>query len=421
MLRDRRLNAGGGPGIVRGALGDGLADVSLLLIAVVVIALVFDFTNGFHDAANAIATSIGTRALTPTAALGMAAVLNVVGGLIYETRVADTMTQIVDAGIASQELVLAALLGAILWNLFTWFYGIPSSSSHALIGGLVGAAFAASWSVGTVKWDAVLKKVILPTLASPLAGLVVAAGVTALLYRLVHAQDGVVVRTGVRLLAGGLLAAFFGFIAHVVVGTPLDLLAHVELPWWLYGGLGVPLAWGTMRRVEGRGPRDVNGSFRILQTMSAGYMALEHGHNDAQKTMGIITLALVAEGVAAPEDGVPLWVKLACAGVIGAGTFSGGKRIIKTMGMKLVKLEPIDGFAAETVAASVIQVAGRFGMPISTTHAITAAITGVGVAKRISAVRWGVTAQILTAWILTLPAAAAIAGVSYFIIMAWVR
>jgi PiT family inorganic phosphate transporter len=393
-----------------------VADVSLLLIAVVVIALIFDFTNGFHDAANAIATSIGTRALSPTVALAMAAVLNVVGGLIYETKVADTMTQIVDAGVASQELVLAALLGAILWNLFTWYYGIPSSSSHALIGGLVGAAFAASWSTGTVKWDSVMNKVIVPTVVSPVVGLIVAALVTALLYRMVHGSESVVARWIVWALCGAMLTAFFAFIGHVLIGTPLHLAAHIELPWWVYGGLGVPLAAFTISKVVGKGPWEVNGAFRILQTLSAGFMALEHGHNDAQKTMGIITLALMAEGVVTKEDGVPLWVKLACAFVIGAGTFSGGKRIIKTMGMKLVKLEPIDGFAAETVAASVIQVAGRFGMPISTTHAITAAITGVGVAKRISAVRWGVTGQILTAWILTLPAAAFVAFGAYLII-----
>jgi PiT family inorganic phosphate transporter len=326
------------------------------------------------------------------------------------------MTQIVDAGVASQELVLAALLGAILWNLFTWYYGIPSSSSHALIGGLVGAAFAASWSTGPVKWDSVMNKVIVPTVVSPVVGLVVAALVTALLYRMVHGTESVVARWIVWVLCGAMLTAFFAFIGHVLIGTPLELLAHVELPWWVYGGLGVPLAVFTISKVVGKGPWEVNGAFRILQTLSAGFMALEHGHNDAQKTMGIITLALIAEGVVTKEDGVPLWVKLACAFVIGAGTFSGGKRIIKTMGMKLVKLEPIDGFAAETVAASVIQVAGRFGMPISTTHAITAAITGVGVAKRISAVRWGVTGQILTAWILTLPAAAAVAFGAYLII-----
>lgn len=393
-----------------------MSDLPLLLLVIVAVALFFDYTNGFHDAANAIATSIGTRALSPTAALGMAAVLNVVGGLIYETKVADTMGQIVDSGIASQELVLAALLGAILWNLFTWYFGIPSSSSHALVGGLIGAAFAAAGSVGAVKWDAVMHKVVIPTIASPIAGLSVAALVSAALYRLVNDREILPFKVGLWVFAFSLLCAFFGFVAHVVVGTPLEMLAHVEAPWWVWGLVGVVPAVATILRVVGQGPWQVNGAFRVLQSLSAGYMALEHGHNDAQKTMGIITLAMVSAGALAPGSAVPTWVKLACAAVIGIGTFTGGKRIIKTMGMKLVKLDPLDGFAAETVAASVIQIAGRMGMPISTTHAITAAITGVGVTKRISAVKWGVTGQILTAWVLTLPAAASVAGTCYLVI-----
>jgi len=186
---------------------------------------------------------------------------------------------------------------------------------------------------------------------------------------------------------------------------------HIGSLWFALPGAAGAL-W-LMPKVIGKGPAEVNGHFRGLQTLSAGYMALEHGHNDAQKTMGIITLAMIGEGVLQKGAGTPGWVKVACAVVIGLGTFSGGKRIIKTMGMKLVKLEPIDGYAAETVAGSVISLAGFMGMPISTTHAITAAITGVGATKRISAVRWGLTAQIMYAWILTLPAAGLIAGASY--------
>jgi PiT family inorganic phosphate transporter len=387
-----------------------------LLIAVVAVALVFDFTNGFHDAANAIATSIGTRALTPTVALAMAAVLNVAGGLIYEPKVADTMTKIVSPEIASQELVLAALLGAIVWNLLTWYFGIPSSSSHALIGGLVGGACGASYDLGTVQWDNVLDKVIYPTLISPVTGLVVASLVTAVLYRLVHGGTGPVEFAVVRLLSLAMISSFFAFLLQLLIAEPLAALEVVELPFVVFYPPALFAAELVIQQVIGRGPHRVNGVFRILQTLSAGFMALEHGHNDAQKTMGIITLALVAEGQIGKDDGVPLWVKLACATVIGLGTFSGGKRIIKTMGMKLVKLEPIDGFAAETVAASVIQVAGQFGMPISTTHAITAAITGVGATKRISAVKWGVTLNILFAWVVTLPAAAAIAAGAYLII-----
>jgi PiT family inorganic phosphate transporter len=416
-----------------------MAELTWILIAVVLVALIFDYTNGFHDAANAIATSIGTRALTPGVALGMAAVLNVVGGLVYETKVANTMTQIVRPGAASQELVLAALLGAIVWNLLTWWYGIPSSSSHALIGGLVGAAIGATFELESVQWDKVWAKVVLPTVASPLLGFLLAALVTTVLYRLVHGGTSVREVLVVRSLAFVLITAFFAFILHLAMEWPFHLLTGHELAWpvlgellvapfgavslpdepWDYAIVGLVvlpaavLALLLLRGVIGRGPSEVNGRFRLLQTLSAGFMALEHGHNDAQKTMGIITLALIAGGRITPADGVPLWVKLSCAGIIGLGTFSGGKRIIKTMGMKLVKLEPIDGFAAETVAASVIQAAGRFGMPISTTHAITAAITGVGATKRISAVRWGITIQILFAWVVTLPAAALLAALVF--------
>lgn len=396
-----------------------MESISWILIAVVAVALIFDYTNGFHDAANAIATSIGTRALTPTTALAMAASLNVVGALVYETHVADTMTKIVSPALATQELVLAALLGAILWNLFTWWFGIPSSSSHALIGGLVGAALAANFQLESVQWGEILSKVIVPTLASPMAGLVGGILVTALLFRLVHGGTGLLEKLIVRTLSLVLFAAFFGFIMNLAIGGPLSYFTGVDIPFvaWLVPGAGIGIV--LMRKVVGRGPSEVNSRFRHLQTLSAGFMALEHGHNDAQKTMGIITLALIASGSQAASDGVPLWVKLSCAIVIGLGTFSGGKRIIKTMGMKLVKLDPMGGFAAETVAASVIQLAGTLGMPISTTHAITASITGVGVTKRISAVKWGVTGRIMTAWIVTLPAAAAVSAAAFFIIHAF--
>jgi len=392
-----------------------MGEISWILIAVVVVALVFDYTNGFHDAANAIATSIGTRALRPTDALAMAAGLNIVGGIIYPTKVADTMTQIVDKSVASQELALAALLGAIIWNLITWFYGIPSSSSHALIGGLVGAALAAAFDAGSVHWDKVNAKVLLPTLASPLIGLTLAVIVTSIFYRAIDG-DGLLDRTLMRWFCTALLGAFFTFILHLVVGETLRYTLRVHLPPWVFIVPALGAAIGIMLRTAKRGPREVNGIYRALQTLSAGYMALEHGHNDAQKTMGIITLALIA-GHALPTGApVPTWVKLSCAIVIGLGTFSGGKRIIRTMGMRLVKLQPLDGFCAETVAASVIQLAGRLGMPISTTHAITASITGVGATRRISAVRWGITAQILSAWVLTLPAAALLSAISYFVL-----
>ncbi|MGI5861547.1 MAG: inorganic phosphate transporter [Myxococcales bacterium] len=316
----------------------------IFLWFVVAAALVFDFTNGFHDSANAIATSISTRALSPTTALAMAAVLNVAGGLL-SVEVAKTLGNgIVDAAVVTPPVVLAALLGAITWNIITWYFGLPSSSSHALIGGLAGAVIVAT-TVGAVKWSGVLHKVIIPTVTSP----------------------------------------FIGFAA---------------------GALLLAILFWTFRRAT---PGPLNRRFRTIQTISAGLMAFSHGSNDAQKTMGIIALALLAAGKI-DHFHVPLWVKLASAGVIGLGTFAGGKRIIRTMGMKMVKLQPIDGFAAETAASGVLLATASMGFPVSTTHVITTAIMGVGATKRFSAVRWGVTLNILVAWILTLPAAALIGG-----------
>lgn len=323
--------------------------VSLVWV-VVAAALVFDFTNGFHDSANAIATSISTRALPPTLALGMAAVLNVVGGLV-SVEVAHTLGQgIVDTAIVTPSVVLATLLGAIAWNLITWWFGLPSSSSHALIGSLAGAAIAKA-STESVHWMGIFQKVVLPTIASP----------------------------------------FIGFVAGAIL---LGIL------FWIF---------------RNHTPGPVNRMFRHIQTMSAAAMAFSHGANDAQKTMGIIALALLAGGII-DDFHIPFWVRLSCAGVIGLGTFAGGKRIIRTMGMKLVKLQPIDGFAAETAASGVLFATAAMGYPVSTTHVITSSIMGVGATKRLSAVKWGVTLNIVTAWVLTLPAAAVIAAGCFHLI-----
>jgi PiT family inorganic phosphate transporter len=318
-----------------------------LLVVVVGTALIFDFTNGFHDSANAIATSISTRALRPGVALGMAAVANVLGALV-STEVAATLGKgIVETQAVTQLVVLAALIGAVAWNFATWYFGIPSSSSHALIGALIGAVLAAA-SSGQVKWKGILDSVIVPTVTSPFIGL----------------------------LMGALLAT--------------------------------ALYW-TFRRVR---PHVASSRFRLSQTFSAALMAFSHGSNDAQKTMGVIALALLAAG-RIEHFYVPLWVKLSSAAAMGLGTFSGGKRIIRTLGMRLVKLQPIDGFAAETAASAVLLTTAHLGFPISTTHVITTSIMGVGATKRLSAVRWGVTFNILVAWVLTLPMAAAIAAVAY--------
>jgi PiT family inorganic phosphate transporter len=311
----------------------------VLLIAIVILALVFDYTNGFHDTANAIATSVSTRALSPRLAVLMAAGLNLLGALV-STSVAKTVGEgIVNTDLVTLEVVMSALVGAVVWNLVTWRFGIPSSSSHALFGGLIGAMIASAGISGVI-WSGVIEKIILPMIGSPLLGFVGA--------------------------------------------------------WVLMTGL----IWLVRKRQQG----PVNTWFRRLQPISAGFMAFSHGANDAQKTMGIIALALFASGQIDTFT-IPTWVKITCALAMAAGTYSGGWRIIHTLGSKVIKLDPIHGFAAETAAASVIQLATHFGVPVSTTHTITAAIMGVGSTQRLSAVRWGVAGNIVTAWVLTLPAA----------------
>ncbi len=321
-----------------------------LLIIIIIVALVFDYTNGFHDTANSIATSVSTRALSPRVAVIMAAGLNLLGALLY-TGVAKTVGEgLVRTDLVTLPLVLAALIGAVVWNFTTWYFGIPSSSSHALFGGLIGAMIAAVGVSGVI-WSGVWSKIIVPMVGSPVLGLVFA--------------------------------------------------------WFLMVGL----TW----LVHKWQPAPVNRWFRRLQPISAGFMAFSHGSNDAQKTMGIIALALFASGQISVFE-IPLWVKIACAVTMAAGTYSGGWRIIHTLGSKVIKLDPIHGFAAETSAASVIQLATHFGIPVSTTHTITAAIMGVGSTQRLSAVRWGVAGNIAMAWVLTLPASGLIAGIAYLLL-----
>ncbi|MEV0196581.1 inorganic phosphate transporter [Nonomuraea sp. NPDC050691] len=321
-----------------------------LVIGVVVVALAFDYTNGFHDAANAIATSVSTRALTPRAALFMAAAMNFIGAHLG-TQVAQTVGKgIIDAPQGSHGLVIvaSALVGAIAWNLITWYFGLPSSSSHALIGGLVGSALA---SASIVHWDGVVEKVVIPMILSPLLGFTLAAAIMIAIY-------------------------------------------------WIF------------RRAQ---PGKTNRGFRYAQTVSAAAMALGHGLQDAQKTMGVIFLALVVGGYADQSDPIPQWVIISAAGAISLGTYAGGWRIMRTLGRRIIALDPPQGFAAESAAATVLYAAAiGFGAPISTTHTITSAIMGVGSTKRLSAVRWGVAGNIVTAWILTIPAAALVAAVTYF-------
>ncbi|WP_049798211.1 inorganic phosphate transporter [Aeromicrobium massiliense] len=326
-----------------------------MVIVVVAIALVFDYTNGFHDAANAIATSVSTRALTPRAALAMAAVLNFVGALLG-VGVAQTIQGLIDieptiAREGAQHaltIVLAALVGAITWNLITWYFGIPSSSSHALIGGIVGAGVA---SATTVHWDSLVDKVAIPMVLSPLIGF---------------------------------LGAFL---------------------------LMTAIMWMFRKANPGR----VSRGFRLAQTLSAAGMSLGHGLQDAQKTMGIIVLALVAGGYADGDD-VPFWVIAAAGTAIALGTYSGGWRIMRTLGRRIIDLDPPRGFASEATAATVLYgMAIGLHAPVSTTHTITSAIMGAGATKRFSAVRWGVARGIVVAWIVTMPAAAAVAAGTYYV------
>ncbi|MFC4728165.1 inorganic phosphate transporter [Coralloluteibacterium thermophilus] len=359
-----------------------------LLLLVILAALVFEYINGFHDTANSIATVVATKVLSPMQAVALAASMNLVGALAG-TAVAKTIASgLIDAGVVevTSQVILCALTGGIVWNLITWWLGLPSSSSHALIGGLCGAAVAAAdndwaaiiWSVPVeplYRSEGVLWKVIVPMVSSPVLGFV----------------SGFLV-----------MGVLFGLIALMARGG--RVLAALVRPRW------------------------VNGFFGKAQIVSAGYMGFAHGMNDAQKTMGIIALALISAQAVGTLDALPwfldflhpseaamaegdidLWIKITCALVMAAGTAAGGWRIIKTLGHKMVKLHPIHGFAAETSAASVITFASSLGIPVSTTHNISSAIMGVGAAKRFSAVKWGVVERMLWAWVLTLPAAGGMA------------
>lgn len=318
----------------------------IMLVLVVIAALVFDYINGFHDTANAIATCVSTRALSVRNAIIMAAVLNFAGAMI-STKVAKTIGKgIVDANEVTQMVVLAGVLGAIVWNLITWYYGIPSSSSHAIIGGLVGAVIAHS-GASVLHW-AGLKKIVLSLIFSPILGVAI------------------------------------GFLFMVAI-------------FWAFRNFA---------------PHALNKRFRHLQALSAAFMAFSHGTADAQKSMGVITMALLSFGTISTFE-VPTWVKIACAVAMALGTAAGGWRIIKTIGKDFVKLQPVHGFCAETASAGVILGAASIGMPVSTTHVITSTILGVGLSKRMSAVNWNVAFRILWAWVLTIPASAAVAFVTY--------
>jgi len=321
----------------------------ILFIVVVLAAIAFEYINGFHDAANAIATVVSTGVLRPLWAVGWAAAFNFIAYFVFETKVAAMVgTGIVDPAIVDHYVIFGALVGAIVWNLITWYYGIPSSSSHALIGGLVGAAVA---KVGT----------------------------------------GSLVTSG---LAKTVAFIFIAPLLGMVLGAVLM----------------IAVSWAFVRST----PRRIDAWFRRLQLISAGLYSLGHGGNDAQKTAGIIWLLLITAGHSTTEAHVPVWVIIACYITIGLGTLFGGWRIVKTMGQRITKLKPVGGFCAETGGAITLFLATGLGIPVSTTHTITGAIVGVGAARNVSAVRWGVAGGIVWAWILTIPCSAAVAALAWW-------
>lgn len=324
-------------------------DSDIVLYVVIATALAFDFTNGFHDTANAVATSISTRAMSPRVAVTLAAVLNFVGAFISLAVAATIANGIVETDAITPEIVFGGLIGAIVWNLATWWFGLPSSSSHALIGGVVGAALIAD-GPSAILFEGILEKVIIPGFVAPVLAFVAAGMAILVAYRIVGRQ-----RPGV-----------------------------------------------------------VNHGYRLGQIVTGSLFSLAHGTNDAQKTMGIITLALIANGNLSDTGfEVPSWVVISSATAIALGTYSGGKRIIKTMGSRIIKMDPAQGFSAQGAGAAVVLAATHFGFPLSTTHVISGGVMGAGAAKRLSAVRWGVAGNIALAWCLTLPCSAAIGGLAY--------
>jgi inorganic phosphate transporter, PiT family len=313
-----------------------------ILIAVIAVALFFDFTNGFHDTANSIATSVSTKALSPRAAVLSSAVLNFAGAFVSFEVAATVAKGIVDAEAVTLEVLIAGLVGAITWNLITWYLGLPSSSSHALIGGMVGSAIAAA-GFGVIKWSGLYQKVLIPSLLAPLLG---------------------------------------------IVGAAVFMLAIL----WI---------------IRRRHPGTVNRVFRRFQLVSGGFVAFTHGTNDAQKTMGIIALALVASGHLSEDfERPPIWVIISAATAMALGTYAGGWRIIRTLGQRVAKLDPPQGFAAQTACATILWFTAHYGFPVSTTHTISGSVLGAGATRRFSAVRWGVAGNILVAWVMTVPCAA---------------
>lgn len=326
--------------------------MDFFIIFLVGLALVFDFINGFHDSANSVATIVSTKVLSPKLALIWASFFNVVAVLFFGLHVAGTIGKgIVDIGVIDPNVIFATLIGAIVWNLITWYFGIPSSSSHALMGGLIGSALVKAGTTSVLVWPGIIKTVVF-IVVSPVLGMV----------------------------------------------------------------LGIVIGWAVYWIFKRASPLQVDHIFRKGQLISAAFYSIGHGGNDAQKTMGIITSLLFSAGMLGKDFHIPLWVIISCYLAMGLGTMLGGWRIIKTMGQKVAKLRPVDGFCAELGAATTLFVSTSMGIPVSTTQTITGSIMGIGTLKRFSAVKWGVARQIVTAWLLTIPCAALISAFTYQIV-----
>ncbi|MGA9636293.1 MAG: inorganic phosphate transporter [Solirubrobacterales bacterium] len=320
----------------------------IVLVIVVGTALVFDFTNGFHDTANVVATSISTHAMPPRIAVAYAAAFNFLGAFISLAVAATVATGVVDSNVITPTVVFAGLVGAIIWNLATWYFGLPSSSSHALIGGVVGSAFAAAGSAAIIS-GGLFGKVLIPAVIAPVVAFVV-------------------------------------------------------------GAIAINIVYGVLGRER---PGPVNRGFRLGQVVSGGMLALAHGTNDAQKTMGVITLALITNGNLPSDSAVPTWVVISAATAISLGTYVGGWRIIRTTGTRIIKMDAAQGFSAQGAGAAVILASSHYGFPLSTTHVINGGVMGAGAGKKVSAVRWGVAGNIVVAWLLTIPAAGAMGAATY--------
>jgi inorganic phosphate transporter, PiT family len=330
---------------------------SLLLVTVVLLALSFDFINGFHDTANTVATTISTRVLSPKVAIIMSAIFNFLGALFNQKVAGTVANDIIDNKMINLHVIIAALIAAIIWNLLTWYFAIPSSSSHALFGSLIGSSIAFTSGTEVLKFAGIMNKIIIPLFTSPIIGFL---------------------------------------LGYIIMKTLNVLLKNLT-------------------------PKMVNKWFSKLQIVSAILMSYSHGNNDAQKSMGIITLALVASGMNGGKSGTQLWVIVACATAMAIGTSIGGWRIIKTVGLNIMKMQPINGFAAQTGAAVVIEAMTYLGAPVSTTHIITTAVMGVGASKRLSAVRWALAKNIIWAWIFTIPVTAIIGGIIIIIMKLFIH